>query len=158
MTLQHSRITPYDSVCNLFVFQEGDYINQKTSRLTCYATDAIGAQWFLDNAYSWENEIRRGRTRSVEFNREAQAQFLENLYTSGESIVDGATPVSGNGCFYDADGSTSRGRFNFNRIDHTDRANQSLAVVRCTKIIRLTGVSALPEAEVAAKAGDPRTL
>lgn len=104
-----------------------------------YASDAIGAQWFVDNAYSWEDEIARGNDDWVEFNLEAEAAFLEDIYTDGD-LITGSVVEHGNGRFYDADGKKSIGRFNFNGVNHTDRANEGVAVVRRAKAIRLSGL------------------
>jgi len=104
-----------------------------------YASDAIGAQWFVDNAYSWEDEIARGNDDWVEFNLEAQAAFLEDIYTDGD-LLTGSTVEHGNGRFYDADGKKAIGRFDYNGAHHTDRANEGVAVVRGAAAIRLSGL------------------
>jgi hypothetical protein len=104
-----------------------------------YASDAIGAQWFVDNAYSWEDEIARGNDDWVEFNKEAQAAFLENIYTDGDLLIGGVID-HGNGRFYDADGKKAVGRFDYNGTHHTDRANEGVAVVRGAAAIRLSGL------------------
>jgi hypothetical protein len=95
-----------------------------------YASDAIYAQWFVDDEYSWEKEISRGNDEWVEFNKEAQGRFLENIWTKGELITSGVVAGPGQGVFYDADGEKSVGRFVVNRVDHTERANVAVAVVR----------------------------
>lgn len=95
-----------------------------------YTSDAIGAQWFVDDAYSWEKEIGRGNDQWVSFNKEAQASFLEDIYTKGELITSGVVTGPGGGVFYDADGQKSVGRFVVNAVDHTTRANAAVAVVR----------------------------
>ncbi len=104
-----------------------------------YASDAIGAQWFVDNAYSWEDEIARGNDDWVEFNLEAQAAFLEDIYTDGD-LLHGSRVEHGNGRFYDADGKKAIGRFDYNGGHHTDRANEGVAVVRGAAAIRLSGL------------------
>lgn len=48
-----------------------------------YAADALGAQAFVENPYSWQAEIARGRIRWEQFNAEAQAQLLEDLHEHG---------------------------------------------------------------------------
>lgn len=102
-----------------------------------YTTDALTAQWFVDNAYSWEAEIARGNTTWVEFNGEAQAAFLEDIYTGGEIVEPLAT---GNGAFYDADGVDRVGRFTVGRTDHTQRANDAVATVRGAFSLRLSSL------------------
>jgi hypothetical protein len=106
-----------------------------------YTAEAVGAQWFVDDAYSWEKEIGRDNTEWVSFNREAQASFLEDIYVHGKllvlrfdnkrgSIVTSSDEQKGGGVFYDADGRSKIGVFEFNGVDHTDRANRAVAVVR----------------------------
>jgi uncharacterized protein DUF4157 len=96
-----------------------------------YSSDAIAAQWFVPDAYNWELEIARGKDQWASFNKEAQAAFLEHLYTTGELIVGEVIPnPKGDGVFYDADGEKSVGLFVFSGVVHTDRANNAVAVVR----------------------------
>ena len=95
---------------------------------------------FVGDAYSWEKELQRGDDQWVDFNKEAQGKFLEDIYTDGELMVGGVSTGQGGGVFYDAVGSNSIGRFVFNSVDHTDRANNGVAVVRGAKAIRLSGL------------------
>lgn len=106
-----------------------------------YTAEAVGAQWFVDDEYSWEKEIGRNNTEWVSFNREAQASFLEDIYVHGKLIVlrvddkrgyllTGSVEQQGGGVFYDADGQSKLGLFEFNGVDHTERANRAVAVVR----------------------------
>lgn len=107
-----------------------------------YTSEAVGAQWFVDDAYNWEKEIARGKLEWTSFNREAQAKFLEDIYTDGKlivlqfadakgrSVITGSVEQSGAGVFYDADGRLKIGKFEFNGVDHTDRANRAVAIVR----------------------------
>jgi hypothetical protein len=108
-----------------------------------YASQALGAQFFVESPYRWERELERGRQDWTEFNREAQASFLEDLYTHGccefhdEDVVTPAQPTSGaprivcgGGIFYDAEGDGRIGRFLWQGRVHTDLARRALAVVR----------------------------
>lgn len=94
-----------------------------------YAGDAIGAQWFIQNHYSWESDIADGRTKWGDFNAEAQAQFVEDIFIFG-SLTTAGILTTGNGVFYDAQPPVSTGAFNFNGTDHTNRANDAVAVIR----------------------------
>ncbi|MDH5302132.1 MAG: hypothetical protein OEW58_12295 [Gammaproteobacteria bacterium] len=95
-----------------------------------YASDAIGAQWFIEDAYNWEKEVLRGKEHWTQFNREAQAQFLEQLFIKGQRFTGQKLLASGKGAFYDADGVASTGRFIVAGVDHTARAIDALAEIR----------------------------
>ena len=47
-----------------------------------YAAEALWAQWRLGlaRAYDWQREIADGRAEWMDFNREAPAQFIQDLY------------------------------------------------------------------------------
>jgi len=62
-----------------------------------YISEAAGAQAFVSNEYSWHAELARGDKRWTLFNREAQAAFIEELWTGGQETS--ASPI-GNGGFY----------------------------------------------------------
>jgi hypothetical protein len=98
-----------------------------------YASDAIGAQWFVEDAYDWQKEIQRGHTDWVDFNKESQAEFHEDLYTDGE-VQDPSRRsggwVKGQGKFYVADREDLSSRFVFGAVAHTDRANDAVAALR----------------------------
>jgi hypothetical protein len=66
-----------------------------------YTADALGAQGFLPNAYDWENaEVARGNTDWTEFNKEGQAELIQDIWLSGSLTVFGQTRT-GEGCFFD---------------------------------------------------------
>lgn len=102
-----------------------------------YAADAIRAQWFIENAYSWEQEIGRGNGEWIQFNNEAQGKFFENLYTAGSLEIAGSADRRGDGVFYDANGK-SLGRFVFRGANHTQRAHNAVAAVRSAAAVRLS--------------------
>ena len=106
-----------------------------------YAVQALAAQWTLENAYDWEAEVAGGRDAWKRFNREAQAEFIEDLYDQGE-LVDpgGARMSSGKGVFFDADNDTAFGRFRMGGIDHTDLANLAVQELRSTRSARLSNI------------------
>lgn len=94
-----------------------------------YASDAIGAQWFVPDEYDWEKEINdRDKSSWSELNNEAQGQFLQDLWIKGELITGGTTKRS-DGCFYDANGDKV-GKFVVNTINHTEFANDAVETVR----------------------------
>jgi hypothetical protein len=101
-----------------------------------YASDAVGAQLFVENEYSWRAEIDRGNEEWVDFNPEAQGTFFQNLYDQGKLIVhvqtgefgSGTTTREEKGSFFDADGVTSFGFFLTE--EHTARADRAVAHVR----------------------------
>lgn len=97
-----------------------------------YTSDAVGAQWFIDDPYNWEKEINeRNKQHWADFNKEAQAQFFQDLWIHGELVnPSGTTTSSGNGSFFDADDDTQIGYFEMNRTDYTDIANEAVKVVR----------------------------
>lgn len=95
-----------------------------------YASDALYAQWLVDDAYSWQAEVARGNEDWRDFNKEAQAAFLQDIYLHGELLREGTVVSRGNGAFYDADGVTTTGRFVASGTDHTERADAALRSVR----------------------------
>lgn len=79
-----------------------------------YTLDALLAQYRLKaGAYRWVDELARGRRHWREFNREAQAQFLEDIVHCGPEFF-----------------ADERARFRHERVDHTDLARATLAEVR----------------------------
>jgi hypothetical protein len=83
-----------------------------------YAAEAVWAQLALKGAaYRWTRELDRGRTHWREFNREAQAQFLEDI---AEHAPD----------FFTDDPVAETARFG----DHTELARETVAVVRAGKL------------------------
>lgn len=82
-----------------------------------YAFDAIWAQWRVKpDAYAWTDELGRGKKHWREFNREAQAEFLQDIarhdhafFTTGEGFVLDGT-------------------------DHTELARETLEQVRAGRL------------------------
>jgi hypothetical protein len=72
-----------------------------------YASDALGAQLVLggDVAYDWQKALPR---RWGDFNKEAQAQILEDIYRFAG--LAGSDPA-GEGAFFEADGAGRTGAF-----------------------------------------------
>lgn len=76
-----------------------------------YTIEAVAAQLTIKpSAYRWVDELARGKTHWREFNREAQAQLLEDLAKDG---------------FFDAER-----RFVHRGVDHTGLAEEAMAEVR----------------------------
>lgn len=106
-----------------------------------YATDAIGATLTGGDPYDWEAEIAGGKPHWTDFNKEAQAEFIQDLWLKGERVkAGGSLEATGNGAFYDADGSSTLGRFVAAPNDHTDRANTAVRVLRLWPAIRLSNL------------------
>ncbi|MGE5271220.1 MAG: hypothetical protein ACM3JG_16285 [Thiohalocapsa sp.] len=74
---------------------------------TKYVMGALGAQIVYgrtggaNDAYDWTAEPGRGRTRWLEFNQEAQAELIEEVWTDG-SLSRGGSLRTGEGAFYEA--------------------------------------------------------
>ena len=79
-----------------------------------YSADALGAQMILgtDRAYQWWKEP----TPWTEFNAEAQAEFLEDIYGCGELQQPNGSWSSGDGRFYGAH-ATLPNRFRFSELE-----------------------------------------
>ena len=104
-----------------------------------YTSDALGAQFLVEDAYNWEKEVGRGKDLWARFNPEAQASFLQDAYVWGEIIKDGLVVARGGGVFYDADGESTVGRLIVRAVDHTARADTAMALVRRHASSRLSG-------------------
>ncbi len=104
-----------------------------------YAIDALGAQFFVEDAYNWEKELTRGKAAWGEFNKEAEAQLFEDVFTDG-TLASGGSTTKGNGVFYDADGTKAVGSFVYNGSDRTALAGAAVATVRKAWSARPSGL------------------
>jgi hypothetical protein len=97
-----------------------------------YASDAIAAQWFVPDEYSWQREIDvRNKNDWSDFNNEAQAEFFQDLWKIGElRDSSGTTLQTGNGSFFDADGKKKLGYFEVSGKDYTNIATKAVKTVR----------------------------
>ncbi len=97
-----------------------------------YASDALTAQWFVDDAYNWQKEINdRGKSDWNDFNKEAQAEFFQDLWLLGaRRDTSGAILSTGNGTFFDADGTKTFGHFEVSGNNYTNIADRAVATVR----------------------------
>jgi hypothetical protein len=82
-----------------------------------YAFDAVWAQWRVKpDAYAWADELGRGRRHWHEFNREAQAEFLQDIARHERAFFAG-----GERCVLDG-------------TDHTELARETLEQVRAGRL------------------------
>jgi hypothetical protein len=95
---------------------------------TRYTTDALWAQATIEGqGYVWENESARGLLRWQDFNKEAQAAFLQDLWQNGTLRGE---PTTGQGVFYQDDPIGDDVQFVKGKVDHTSLALESVAYVR----------------------------
>jgi hypothetical protein len=93
---------------------------------TRYASDALWAQRTVPSAYSWEAELARGRSRWQDFNTEAQAQFVQDLWLRGNR----GDPARGPGGFYVDDPVNADVEFVNGGFDRTSLAVEAVAHLR----------------------------
>ena len=73
------------------------HVWQNQHRGTRYISDAAWAQMSMRDPYIWQDEISRGRILWQDFNFEAQAQFIQEVWRDGRKV-----PTTGDaGEFYD---------------------------------------------------------
>jgi len=100
-----------------------------------YTMDALGAQLIYgSSAYDWESELANGRNDWEKFNKEAQAELIQNIWTYGNLMFNG-NKINGFGSFYDLQEVRSRfgngtTEFKFNGKDYTALASSAVASVR----------------------------
>ena len=97
-----------------------------------YVSDALYAQFFIADRYNWQKEINeRGKDDWAAFNKESQAQLLQDLWDKGQ-LRDAAGTLldSANGVFYDANGTDRVGCFEVAGRDYTVIANGAVRTVR----------------------------
>ena len=120
-----------------------------------YSSDALGAQLYYEHvknrsAYDWwDPAVNDVNTVWEEWNREAAARFIEDLYNCGEASTGGQPWVRGSGRFYGANGTTIVGQFWFNgtnitgqdpcgtnRTNYTASADQAVLALRAEVSVR----------------------
>lgn len=95
-----------------------------------YAVDALGAQQLLPDAYDWAGELKRGRAAWTVFNKEAQAQLIEDTWLGGSLTAEGRT-TTGNGAFFDLGGDGGiTVAFSVQGTDHTALAVGAVTSLR----------------------------
>ncbi len=114
------------------------HVWQYQNRGSRYTSDALYAQWFVDDEYSWEKELERGKEEWVEFNPEAQGKLIQDVYFEGQLVVPGVMPnANGDGVFFDAT-DTAVGLFQSDGDVNTDLANQAWSVLKNDRSQRLS--------------------
>jgi hypothetical protein len=92
-----------------------------------YIAGALWAQFTLPGqGYYWEDELKRGHFRWRDFNKEAQAQFLGEVFDSGQQIP----PMGSPGEFYIDDPVGDNVVFMSSGIDYSGLARESVTYVR----------------------------
>jgi hypothetical protein len=91
-----------------------------------YSSDALGAQFFIKDAYNWELEIEtRMKKEWKEFNMESQAEFLQDLWRMGHRTIANGNRQRGNGVFFDIDWANESGAFTKSDKNYTSVARQA---------------------------------
>jgi hypothetical protein len=112
-----------------------------------YTMDALGAQAIYgrngsaDDAYSWLAELDRGNTRWQDFNKEAAAEHIQDIWLVGSMVPLHPGIKPGHGTFYLAGDDvylTSKGEFCFNGKDFSELAIASVKTLREGFNIRIT--------------------
>jgi hypothetical protein len=95
-----------------------------------YVVEALGAQVLLPDAYDWAAEIDGGKPGWPGFNKEAQAQLIEDTWLRGSLTVEGHT-TTGGGAFFDLrDGATGTVKLDVKGTDRTALAVAAAASLR----------------------------
>jgi hypothetical protein len=95
-----------------------------------YAIDALSAQALLPDAYDWEAELGRGKPAWTKFNREAQAELIEDTWLRG-SLTTGGQKTVGGGAFFDLQGGfTETAELTYNGTDRTTLAVGAVTSLR----------------------------
>lgn len=121
---------------NHSLVHETTHVWQYQNLGSSYASDALGAQQYYEHvrdtsAYDWwDPRVNGGNLVWEEWNREAQARFIEDVWINGESSTGGQPFVPGDGRFYGANGATVIGRFLFNGTNFTPVADDAVLALR----------------------------
>jgi hypothetical protein len=121
---------------NVLLVHECTHVWQYQNLGYKYTMEAVWAQWTVPSqGYNWQDEFERGNTRWHEFNREAQAKFIDDVWRLGRSGDD-----IGNGVFYTDDPIGTDVRFLDRTLDRTKFAKDSIAYMRSFIAIRLSNI------------------
>ena len=114
------------------VVHEATHVWQYQNTGSRYVCDALGAQFFVQNPYSWEKEIdERGKNNWSDWNAEAQAEIFKDIWEKGElRNAAGATLDERDGCFYDANGRDTFGYLKTGGRDYTAIATKAVEIIR----------------------------
>jgi hypothetical protein len=94
-----------------------------------YTSEALGAQAIYGDPYKWEDELTRGTLNWKDFNKEAQAELIDNVWLRGSLTANSHTWV-GKGAFYDLELFRSRydnGTADFEALDGTNYTKLAIA-------------------------------
>jgi hypothetical protein len=114
---------------------------------TRYIADAGGAMIVYGGmgAYDWQAEPGRGHAIWDDFNREAQAKLIQDVWTDG-SLTTGGSSTSGHGAFYDLQdtqqsdpGASAEFLFGSPKIDYTELATDATSSLRGNTTWRFSG-------------------
>lgn len=128
----------YDPVAELdTLVHECTHVWQFQNAGVRYAADALWAQASIPKlgAYAWEEEPKRGRRRWQDFNREAQAQLVQELWQLGRLATASRSDA---GAFYTNDPVGQDACFVKDTTDHTPLAVQCAAALRAVAPWRLS--------------------
>jgi hypothetical protein len=98
-----------------------------------YTMDALGAQAIYGRlkAYVWEDELRRGNSAWRDFNKEAQAELIEEVWLYGTSTLRRSSNIGTGSFFTQQSGSDiPTVSFIFNKTDHTELAIAAVESLR----------------------------
>ena len=93
-------------------------------------------------AYNWQTESTRGHPTWDVFNKEAQAETIEDIWTCGRVTYNG-TILKSSGCFFDLQNLQSKdadlvAEFKIELTDYTPLALAAISALRARKNIRLS--------------------
>ena len=130
-TLGNTIYTKSSSFSIDVLIHESTHVWQYQQTGNRYASDAIAAQWFIKDGYNWEKEIKdRNKTNWQDFNKEAQAGFIEDLWVFGvlrdvaETIIQ-----SQSGSFFTANNTSSFGYFEVHGKNYSTLANEAVITI-----------------------------
>jgi hypothetical protein len=129
--------TPASEWIDVLVHECG-HVWQNQHDGTRYLAEALWAQntyqWVERNAYDWLEEKSKGRARWQDFNREAQAEFIQTVWKEGRRT--GPAPGGAGDFFQDEQ---PAGDAIFRSPELTAFAKESIAFVRGTPLTRPAG-------------------
>lgn len=115
-----------------------------------YIMDALGAQWIygrepggIHDAYDWTDELARGKTKWEDFNKEAQATLIHEIWDEGSLNIREAgkslnTIKKGSGAFYEKNDSQENYSLTFSEsfISKRDGADYTRLAIAAVKSLR----------------------
>ncbi len=139
--LKGENVDPADPAGNpLVLVHESVHVWQYQHEGSSYIGRALGNAAFepaTNTNGGWLVDIAAGRLRWTDFGKEAQAWFVEDVFTVGQ-LTSGSATASGHGVFFDADGEGNIGSFVWSSVDHTALANDAVVAIRRRVNFRLS--------------------